>query len=109
MIGNYETESGRVVSKMSVKCQGLWVDAFGRVLYFCCRTYVQRQKLWFVQYLTYPENCSQAVARLIRLIDGWQVWENGKDDIPEPPVRRSRQTSGKKRSEPVSPWMLLSN
>ena len=74
-----------------------------------CRTYVQRQKLWFVQYLTYPENCSQAVARLIRLIDGWQVWENGKDDIPEPPVRRSRQTTGKKRSEPVSPWMLLSN
>lgn len=71
--------------------------------------YVQRQKLWFVQYLTYPENCSQAVARLIRLIDGWQVWENGKDDIPEPPVRRSRQTTGKKRSEPVLPWMLLSN
>lgn len=48
-------------------------------------------------------------SRLIRLIDGWQVWENGKDDIPEPPVRRSRQTTGKKRSEPVSPWMLLSN
>lgn len=37
--------------------------------------YVQCQKLWFVQILTYPENCAQAVTRLIREIDRWKVWE----------------------------------
>lgn len=47
--------------------------------------YVQRQKLWFVQFLTYPESCAQAVTRLIRLIDGWQVWENGEEVILETP------------------------
>lgn len=37
--------------------------------------YVKRQKLWFVQHLTYPESYSRAVARLIKQIDGWTAWE----------------------------------
>lgn len=37
--------------------------------------YVQRQKLWFVQLLAYPESCVQAMTRLIGEIDRWRVWE----------------------------------
>ena len=37
--------------------------------------YVQRQKLWFVQSLSYPASCTRAVSRLIDQIDDWQVWE----------------------------------
>lgn len=37
--------------------------------------YVQRQKLWFVQSLSYPVSCTRAVSRLIDQIDDWQVWE----------------------------------
>lgn len=37
--------------------------------------YVQRQKLWFVQSLSYPASCTRAVSRLIEQIDDWQVWE----------------------------------
>lgn len=37
--------------------------------------YVQRQKLWFVQSLSYPASCTRAVSRLIEQIDNWQVWE----------------------------------
>lgn len=46
---------------------------------------VQCQKLWFVQCLTYPENCAQAVTRLIREIDRWKVWEKKKEKkkLPE--------------------------
>lgn len=37
--------------------------------------YVQRQRLWFVQSLSYPASCTRAVSRLIEQIDNWQVWE----------------------------------
>lgn len=37
--------------------------------------YVGHRKLWFVQSLTYPEDCEKAVARLIKQIDNWNVWE----------------------------------
>ena len=68
--------------------------------------YVQRQKLWFVQFLAYPENCSQAVARIIRLIDDWQVWEESKEAVPEFPQRQPSQTSGRTKSEMFFPWLL---
>ena len=37
--------------------------------------FVQHRKLWFVQSLTYPEDCEQAVNRLRQEIDKWTVWE----------------------------------
>lgn len=37
--------------------------------------FVQHRKLWFVQSLTYPEDCEQAVSRLLQEIDKWKVWE----------------------------------
>ena len=36
--------------------------------------FVQHRKLWFVQTLAYPEDCEQAVQRLIREIKNWKVW-----------------------------------
>jgi len=36
--------------------------------------FVQHRKLWFVQTLAYPEDCEQAVQRLIHGIDDWKVW-----------------------------------
>ena len=36
--------------------------------------FVQHRKLWFVQTLAYPEDCEQAVQRLIHEIDDWKVW-----------------------------------
>ena len=36
--------------------------------------FVQHRKLWFVQTLAYPEDCEQAVQRLINEINGWKVW-----------------------------------
>jgi len=36
--------------------------------------FVKHRKLWFVQTLAYPEDCEQAMKRLIREIDGWKVW-----------------------------------
>ena len=36
--------------------------------------FVQHRKLWFVQSLAYPEDCEQAVQRLIHEINDWQVW-----------------------------------
>jgi hypothetical protein len=37
--------------------------------------FVKHRKLWFVQSLTYPEDCEQAVSRLRQEIDKWKVWE----------------------------------
>lgn len=37
--------------------------------------FVLHRKLWFVQSLTYPEDCEQAVTRLLQEIDKWKVWE----------------------------------
>ena len=37
--------------------------------------FVQHRKLWFVQSLTYTEDCEQAVTRLLQEIDKWKVWE----------------------------------
>ena len=37
--------------------------------------FVQHRKLWFVQTLTYPEDCEKAVKRLIREINNWEVWQ----------------------------------
>jgi len=36
--------------------------------------FVQHRKLWVVQTLAYPEECEQALQRLIREIDDWKVW-----------------------------------
>ena len=36
--------------------------------------FVQHRKLWFVQTLVYPEDCEQAVQRLIKEINDWKVW-----------------------------------
>ena len=36
--------------------------------------FVQHRKVWFVQTLAYPEDCEQAVQRLIHEIDDWKVW-----------------------------------
>lgn len=36
--------------------------------------FVKHRKLWFVQTLAYPEDCEQAVQRLIHEIDDWKVW-----------------------------------
>ena len=36
--------------------------------------FVQHRKLWFVQSLAYPDDCEQAVQRLIHEINDWQVW-----------------------------------
>ena len=36
--------------------------------------FVQHRKLWFVQSLTYPEDCEKAVQRLIQEINDWKVW-----------------------------------
>ena len=36
--------------------------------------FVQHRKLWFVQTLAYPEDCEQAVQRLIQEINDWKVW-----------------------------------
>ena len=38
--------------------------------------FVQHRKLWFVQTLAYPEDCEQAVQRLIKEIYEWKVWQN---------------------------------
>lgn len=37
--------------------------------------FVKHRKLWFVQSLTYPEDCEQALQRLLREIDNWKVWK----------------------------------
>ena len=37
--------------------------------------FVQHRKLWFVLSLTYPEDCEQAVSRLLQEINHWKVWE----------------------------------
>lgn len=36
--------------------------------------FVKHRKLWFVQSLAYPEDCEQAVQRLIHEINDWKVW-----------------------------------
>ena len=36
--------------------------------------FVKHRKLWFVQTLAYPEDCEQAVQRLIKEIKDWKVW-----------------------------------
>ena len=36
--------------------------------------FVKHRKLWFVQTLAYPEDCEQAVQRLIKEINDWKVW-----------------------------------
>lgn len=36
--------------------------------------FVQHRKLWFVQSLAYPDDCEQAVQRLIKEINDWKVW-----------------------------------
>ena len=37
--------------------------------------FVKHRKLWFVQSLTYPEDCEPALQRLFHEIDNWQVWK----------------------------------
>ena len=36
--------------------------------------FVRHRKLWFVQNLTYPEDCEHSLSRLLKEIDAWQVW-----------------------------------
>jgi hypothetical protein len=38
--------------------------------------FVKHRKFWFVQSLTYPEDCEQALQRLLQEIDAWQVWKD---------------------------------
>ena len=37
--------------------------------------FVQHRKFWFVQSLTYPEECEHALQRLFIEIDKWRVWK----------------------------------
>lgn len=70
--------------------------------------YVQCQKLWFVQILTYPENCAQAVTRLIREIDRWKVWEKKEEKkLPESFDSEPQTTSS--YAGPCFPWILITN
>lgn len=54
--------------------------------------YVGHRKLWFVQSLTYPEECTKAMQRLIRQIDAWRVWE---DERPCPVGKRLYKTAAR--------------
>ena len=38
--------------------------------------FVKHRRLWFVQTLAYPEDCEQAVQKLICEIKDWKVWKN---------------------------------
>lgn len=70
--------------------------------------YVQCQKLWFVQILTYPGSCTQAVTRLLREIDRWKVWEKKEEKkLPESFDSDSQITS--QYEGPCFPWILISN
>ncbi|WP_308763236.1 hypothetical protein [uncultured Bacteroides sp.] len=70
--------------------------------------YVQCQKLWFVQILTYPENCTQAMTRLIREIDRWKVWEKKEEKkLPESFDCEPQTTSP--YAGPCFPWILITN
>ncbi|MBQ9203543.1 MAG: hypothetical protein IJ155_04810 [Prevotella sp.] len=55
--------------------------------------YVQHRKIWFVQSLTYPEECSLAVEKLIRQIENWSVWEEDRPRVPEIHFRRPQTTA----------------
>lgn len=70
--------------------------------------YVQCQKLWFVQILTYPENCAQAVTRLIREIDRWKVWEK-KEEKKLPESFGSEPQTTSQYAGPCFPWILITN
>lgn len=70
--------------------------------------YVQCQKLWFVQILTYPENCAQAVTRLIREIDRWKVWEKKREKKLPESFDSEPQTISPYEG-PCFPWILITN
>lgn len=70
---------------------------------------VQCQKLWFVQCLTYPENCAQAVTRLIREIDRWQVWEKKKEEKKLPESFDGQPQTTLPYAGPCFPWILITN
>lgn len=70
---------------------------------------VQCQKLWFVQCLTYPENCAQAVTRLIREIDRWQVWEKKKEEKKLPESFDGQPQTALPYAGPCFPWILITN
>ena len=55
--------------------------------------YVRHRRLWFVQSLTYPEECENAVSRLKHQIDNWPVWEDSIPEYPELPQRRPQTTT----------------
>ncbi len=64
----------------------------------CHAKYVRHQKLWFVQLLAYPDSCAQAVTRLVKQIDDWNVWEEeGQEKYRIPQSRRQRRS----RTKPV--------
>ena len=51
------------------------LDDNGRISGRCFHAkFVKHRKLWFVQSLTYPEECEQAIQRIIKEIDNWKVW-----------------------------------
>ena len=70
--------------------------------------YVQCQKLWFMQILTYPENCAQSVTRLIREIDRWKVWEK-KEEKKLPESFGSEPQTTSPYAGPCFPWILITN
>ena len=37
--------------------------------------FVKHRKLWFVQSLTYPEECEKCIQRLIKEIKNWNIWQ----------------------------------
>ena len=47
--------------------------------------FVKHRKFWFVQTLAYPEDCENAVRRLLKEIDDWQMWEHS-DSITLPQI-----------------------
>lgn len=70
--------------------------------------YVQCQRLWFVQILTYPESCTQAVTRLLREIDRWKVWEK-KEEKKLPESFGSEPQTTSPYEGPCFPWILITN
>lgn len=51
------------------------LDDNGRITSRCFHAkFMKHRKLWFVQSLTYSEQCEQAIQRIIKEIDNWKVW-----------------------------------
>lgn len=76
-----------------------WED--GVISDYCYHAkYVKRQKTWFVQELTYPQDCEKSVGRLLRQIDRWKVWDDRNKKMPALPfLSNKRKRMAANRSE----------